>query len=322
MAKKDSRIEPKSLEEFNATMKLFAEEMGTNVEMITREQIRLMCRDAMTFTPPMPKGGGRGLSPGAKKAGDNKLGNDVRRIFIPMDQPVRGKAVFLRQIIAAVKGTGPSGKSWMDFIHLQPTEDKIKGLSPVLRKIMQDQDPRRAFAKASNYLNKARADGSVRPLKGPNSDLPSIHDNYKNKVGGRWPKRAPIGGPQYMVGTALQLEAYIAERQHRVGRVKAGWAMAQSLVPLPVNKRGKPYNRGVYDAPWVDANRSSMGQFTATRSSQNVAMTITNLIGNINAVADEADTRNIVYGNRVKQMEASILERTNPTVYYANKGKK
>jgi len=322
MAKEGTRIDPKSLADFNATMKRFAKALKMDVEMITREQIRLMCRDAMTFTPPMPKGGGRGLSVGAHKAGMNKTGNDIRRIFIPMDAPEKGKKVFLRQVINAVHGNGPSGRSWMDFIALQVTENKIKGLSPVLRKIMQDTDPRRASQKASNYLNKARADGSIRPVEGPTSDLRSIHERYKNAVNGRWKKNAPIGGPQYMVGTTLFLNAYIAERQAKVGRVKAGWAMAQSLVPLPVNKRGAPYNRGAYDAPWVDANRSPVGQFSAMRTGGKVSMEVVNIIGNINAVADEADTKNIVYGNRVKQMQSAIDNHIKPTIEDANRGAK
>jgi len=37
-------------------------------------------------------------------------------------------------------------------------------------------------------------------------------------------------------------------------------------------------------------------------------MSVTNLIGNINNVSTEAGTENIVYGNRVKQIRASVLQ--------------
>jgi hypothetical protein len=174
-------IEPASLADFNAALKHFAEEVKGDMEMITREQIRLMCRDAMTFTPPMPKGGGRGLSSAAHKAGMNKLGNDVKRIFIPEDAPVKGRAVFLRQIINAVKG---NDTQTFYELHSDVTESRINSLSPVMRKIMEDTNWKRAQEKAKNYLSKANIFGRVTPVAGVTSDPGSIHDKYKKAVGG------------------------------------------------------------------------------------------------------------------------------------------
>ena len=321
MAEKSTRIEPKSKADFDKAISVFAERVKVEVSIITNEQMRLMLRDAMIFTPPMLKGGGQGLSPKALTAGMGKLSKDVKRIFIPMDQGVRSKGVFLRQVINAVQGTGPSGRSWMDFIALQPTEKNIKGLSPVMRKIMQDSDTRRAYAKAQNYLSKARADGSIRPILGPTNDLKDIHDKYKTKVGGRWKKNAPVGGPQYMVGTALYLQAYIAERQLKVGYTKAGWATALRMIPPLISSKGNARNVGVYDAPWVDRNRSPMGQFFMSQTPTGTSMTATNLIGNINNVATDANMVNIVYGNRVKQIYATVDARTKDHADRANRKK-
>jgi hypothetical protein len=322
MAKKSSPIDPKSKADFDAAIDQFAKDVRVDVSIITNEQMRLMLRDAMTFTPPMPAGGGRGLSVAAHKAGMGKLAKDVKRIFIPMDQPRRSKGIFLRKVINAVQGTGPSGRSWMDFIALQPTEKNINGLSPVMRKIMQDTDTRRAFAKAQNYLNKARADGSMRPIEGPTKDLRGIHDKYKVKVGGRWPKNAPVGGPQYMVGTQALLQAYIENRQLKVGYTKAAWATALRLIPPLISSKGKARNYGVYDAHWVDRNMTAMGQFSMSKTPTGTSMTATNLIGNINNVATEANTVNLVYGNRVKQIAnnpESIKARLAETVERANR---
>ena len=316
---REGGIDPKSRADFDAAIAQFAKDVGVERDIITNEQMRLMLRDAMTFTPPMPKGGGRGLSVAAHKAGMGKLAKDVKRIFVPMDQGIRSKGVFLRQVINAVQGTGPSGRSWMDFIALQPTEKNIKGLSPVMRKIMQDSDTRRAYAKAQNYLSKARADGSIRPILGPTNDLKEIHDKYKKKVGGRWPKNAPVGGPQYMVKTLLELQAYIAKRQLKVGYTKAAWATSLRLIPPLISSKGKARNLGVYDAPWVDANRSAMGQFSMTKTPTTTSMTATNLIGNINNVATDAGMENLVYGNRVKQIQATLPGRLRDATARANR---
>jgi hypothetical protein len=318
MAKDRPPIKPASRAEFVAAMKKFADDANAELEMIEREQARLMLRDAMTFSPPMPKGGGQGLSKAAWKAGKGRLAKDVRRIFIPMDEAKRGRPVFLRQVISSLR----SGKWYSDLMHLQQMEPNIKSMSPVLRKIIQDQDPRRSEQKAKNYLSKARADGSFRLIEGPTNDLRGIHDKYKGKVGGRWPKNAPVGGPQYMVNSSDALNAYIAERQLKVGYVKAGYADALARVPMPTTKSGLERNYGAYDAPWVDANNAGYGTYAVTKLRGKVMAVIGNNIGNVNGVADESDVKNIVYGNRVANLEVALQRRRDQLVERANKRRK
>jgi hypothetical protein len=319
MAKKSSPIDPKSKADFDAAIDQFAKDVRVDVSIITNEQMRLMLRDAMTFTPPMPAGGGRGLSVAAWKAGKNKLGSDVRRIFIPQDQPRRGMPVLLRQVINMVKGNDRQG-----YLALSQNinQQMVKGMSPIMRKILEDTDWQRSFKKAQNYLSKANIFGNIKAIAGMTSDLEGIHNSYKAKVNGRWPKKAPIGGPQYMVSSALQLEAYITTRQLKVGRVKAGYAAALRLIPPLISSKGKARNYGAYDAPWVDTNRSAMGQFSMSQTATGTTMTATNMIGNINNVATDAGTENIVYGNRVKQITnnpLSIKARLAETVERANR---
>jgi hypothetical protein len=313
-------IDPKSKADFDAAIAQFAKDVKVHVSVITNEQMRLMLRDAMTFTPPLLKGGGQGLSPKALTAGMGKLAKDVKRIFIPMDDNRRAKPVFLRQVIASIR----NNKWFSELNNFKQIEPTISSLSPVMRKIIQDSDPRRAELKAKNYLNKASADGSVRPILGPTNDYRNIHDKYKGKVGGRWPKNAPVGGPQYMVGTATALQAYIEQRQLKVGYTKAAYATALRMIPPLISSKGNARNYGVYDAPWVDRNRSPMGQFTMSQTPTGTSMTATNLIGNINNVATEANTVNLVYGNRVKQIAQnpeSIKARLRESVDRANRKK-
>ena len=309
-------IDPASLADFNAAMRHFAEEVKADMEITTREQIRLMCRDAMTFTPPMPAGGGRGLSSAAHKAGMGKTAKDIKRIFIPADSPKKGMPVLLRRVINSVRGD--DRQAFME-IYGNFDSGKARSISPVMRKILEDTSWERSFKKAKNYLNKANIFGQIRAIEGQTNDLRGIHDKYKNAVNGRWKRNQPVGGPQYMVGSVQQLQSYIAERQAKVGRVKAGWASVMEQVPKPVNKKGVERNYGVYNAPWVDANkRSAQGVFVAARSPGRVSMAVTNFIGNINNISDDAGTENIVYGNRVKQIRAAVLARLEKTIQQAN----
>lgn len=321
MAKKsNAAIDPKSLLDFTMALDEFTKQVDGDLEMIGREQMRLMCRDAMTFTPPMPKGGGRGLLDAARRAGANKLGNDVKRIFIAQDDPVRGRPVFLRKIINAVRTRDTSS---FFQLHQDVTESKIKALSPVMRKIMEDTNWERAQAKAKNYLNKSVVRENLRASSNFTKDLRPIHDQAKGAVGGRWPKNAKYKGPQYLVDTTSALNAYIQDRQTKVGRVKAGWASAMRQIPRSVNKKGKEKNSGVYNAPWVDANiRSAQGIFSQSLTKGRVSMTIQNMIGNINNVANGANTENIVYGNRVRQLNATVQARIRDAIERANRRKK
>lgn len=321
MAKKsNAAIDPKSLLDFTMALDEFTKQVDGDLEMIGREQMRLMCRDAMTFTPPMPKGGGRGLLDAARRAGANKLGNDVKRIFIAQDDPVRGRPVFLRKIINAVRTRDTSS---FFQLHQDVTESKIKALSPVMRKIMEDTNWERAQAKARNYLNKTVVRENLRASTNFTRDLRPIHDQAKGAVGGRWPKNAKYKGPQYLVDTNSALNAYIQDRQTKVGRVKAGWASAMRQIPRSVNKKGKEKNSGVYNAPWVDANiRSAQGIFSQSLTKGRVSMTIQNMIGNINNVAKGANTENIVYGNRVRQLNATVQARIRDAIERANRRKK
>jgi len=314
-------IDPASLADFNAAIRHFTEEIKADVEMVAREQIRLMCRDAMTFTPPMPKGGGRGLTAAAHKAGMNKLGNDVRRIFVPADSPKKGMPVILRQVINSVRSNDMQG--FRAIYDHKSTLSRVSRLSPVMRRIMEDTSYTRAFAKAQNYLAKANIFGQIRPLAGTTDNPRPIHDKYKNAVGGRWKRNQGVGGPQYFIPTQQMLESYIAERQLKVGRVKAVWGAVMQQVPKPVTKKGVERNFGVYNAPWVDANKTaSNGVYSASRSPGSVSMTVMSFIGNINRISDEAGTENIVYGNRVKQIRAAVLARLEKTIAQANNRKK
>ena len=320
MAKKsNAAIDPKSLLDFTMALDEFTKQVGGDLEMIGREQMRLMCRDAMTFTPPMPKGGGRGLIDAARRAGANKLGNDVKRIFIAQDDPVRGRPVFLRKIINAVRTRDTSS---FFQLHQDVTESKIKALSPVMRAIMEDVNWQRAQAKARNYLNKTVVRENLRASSNFTRDLRPIHDQAKGAVGGRWPKNAKYKGPQYLVDTTSALNAYIQDRQLKVGRVKAGWAASLRQIPRSINSKGKEKNSGVYDAPWVDANiRSAQGIFSQSVTKNRVSMTIQNLIGNINNVAKDAGTENIVYGNRVRQIKDTVQARMRDAIERANRKK-
>jgi hypothetical protein len=64
-----------------------------------------------------------------------------------------------------------------------------------------------------------------------------------------------------------------------------------------------------------------MGQFTMLKTGSRVMMEAINMIGNINNVATDAGTANIVYGNRVKQITGTVEARKQAAIKRANRRK-
>jgi hypothetical protein len=64
-----------------------------------------------------------------------------------------------------------------------------------------------------------------------------------------------------------------------------------------------------------------MGLFSMNQTPTGTSMDATNLIGNINNVATDAGMENIVYGNRVKQIKATVQSRLDDKIERANRKK-
>ena len=137
-----------------------------------------------------------------------------------------------------------------------------------------------------------------------------VHETFKKRFGGRIVKN---GGPgiEFWNRTVVKdqvLEAYIKERIKMVGRIKAGWVDTLNKLPKPKFKMGSRSraNAGRSQIPlWIKRHAKSDGYVQMSRrevSELVFELTLGNRIGDLDFVATDADTKNLVYGNRVKQM--------------------
>ena len=313
-------IEPKSLAQFVEACRQFA--AGTKITMrdAVLEQAMLACQDAANFTPPLAKGGGKGLSPGAKKAGMNAVAGDISKIFVAAnDSSARGVAGNLVNQLAFSVKTG-------DFGTFQRLTDggKLTGMlgqRSVLAKIAADANKQRAFAKAKNFLARANPIKSEYGTQGFVRDLRPIHDQIKGRFGGRIKRGQRAVTTKLLVQDKSELKEYIERRQRMVGAVKSGWAKALAGLPRPKDMNGQQGEPGaeLRKAAWITSHSSVAGT-NRTNFTDNVCeVTVTNLIGNINGIADEAGVLGLVYGNRVKQMPAMIRYRMRKPINKFNK---
>jgi hypothetical protein len=118
-----------------------------------------------------------------------------------------------------------------------------------------------------------------------------------------------------------ELKEYIQRRQAMVGAIKSGWAKALAGLPRPKDMNGQQGEPGAQlrKASWITSHSGVPGTNISTFTDKIAEVSVTNTLGNINGIADEAGVLGLVYGNRVKQMPAMIRYRMNKPVNKFNR---
>ena len=282
------------------------------------EQAALACQDAATFTPPLPRGGGRGLSKSADTAGNEAVAGDIRKLYVAAnDRNSSSAAALLTNQLAYATKT--NDRSLFDKVIGKGTMQALKGLSPIMRKIANDQNYDRAFQKAKNYFNTTNpirteyGQGFVQELRPP-------HNRIKAKFGGRIGKNVRPTKLKMLVESKGDLSAYIKERQQMVGLIKSGWASALRSLPKPViNGVPKDFGVALLKVAWINRHSSVLGKNTLIANESIVELTVTNTKGNVNNIALDARVLPLVYGNRVKQMIARFKNHFDNAIKLSNR---
>ena len=311
-------LSPKSQAEFMAAIRQFASDSKQTLVDACLEQGALACQDAATFTPPLPKGGGRGLSVAAKKAGENAVAGDIKKLFVASNDrdSSSASALLTNQLAYATKA---NDLSLFNKIMNKGSLQSLRGISPIMRKISLDQDRTRAFQKAKNYFNTTNpiitdyGQGFVQELRSP-------HNRIKAKFGGRIGKNVRPVRLKMLVDSKSELTQYIKDRQQMVGMIKAGWASALSSLPKPIIN-GVPKNFGtqLLGVVWINRHNQVQGKHDLVATDKSVKLTIINTEGNINGIAVDADILGLVYANRIKQMKGRFEKLMNNAVQRFNK---
>jgi hypothetical protein len=299
-------IKQKSYEDFTKALKRFAKKSKQTLRDATLEQAALACQDAATFTPPLVKGGGKGLSKAAELAGEGAVAGDIKKIFVAAnDRQSRNAANVLAMNMAYA--TRNNDVAMFDKLIRSGSMKALKGLSPIMQKIANDMDYERAFKKAKNYLNRTQIVLSDYGTIGFVFNLRPVHDEIKAKYGGRFGKKVKPVKKKLLVETQAEIKEYIRERQMKVGRIKSGWAMALRSLPKPmINGVEKNFGTDLLQTPWIVRHTSVDGRNSHSFSDKFAQVTVTNSLGNINGIADQANVLGLVLGNRVKQMRRRV----------------
>lgn len=305
-------INPRDLNNFRSALMRFAAETGQTIRDACLEQAALACQDAATFTPPLPKGGGKGLSKAAQTAGDNAVAGDIHKLYVAANDrnSNSASALLTNQLAYATK---TNNRGLFDNIIGKGTLEALKGLSPIMRKIANDQNHDRAFQKAKNYFNTTNpirteyGQGFIQELRPP-------HNRIKEKFGGRIGKNVRPTKVKMLVESKGELANYIKERQAMVGYIKAGWASALRTLPSPkINGVEKNFGTDLLSVAWINRHSSNgLGMSKVVSTDSRADVLVRNIRGNVNDIAVDAGVMPLVIANRTKQMLARLKHLMGP----------
>jgi hypothetical protein len=261
----------------------------------------------MTFTPPIAKEGGQGMKPIAEKTGKGAVKRDIGTIAVAIDDRKASKFMFFR----AVCNTLYAGDRGQFTSLMKKYAGKAEMSNNVFYKIAADSDQNRAFNKAKNLFSKYVPRHSDYGTDHIVQDIDAIHERIIKTKNGRIVRN---GGPgfnwlnKYLVQSKANLQAYIKKKQADVGKLKAGWAGAMRSLPKLNGKKSDFYGK-IRPPKWITKHISSTGYAVASiNNSTSMSVLVGNSIGDNDNVATDADAPNMVYGNRVKQMEKEVRD--------------
>jgi hypothetical protein len=298
------KIDPKSFEDFQRAVEEFAKGLNTGTHDVAIRQAHLICIDAMNFTPPMSKGGGGGLSINAKQTGEGAVKADVNSIAVSANKRSAAFLMYRKLGDAAFR----NDRSYFDRV-INTSNKVLKTVrNSIMVKIANDPNHERAFKKARNLFARAiPQSGTDSMSQNYYSDITNQHQRLKTKANGRniRKKQSQMNWlNKYVTTDQSVIDREIKRSQLQVGALKAGWFKAKSLIPKMLGKAVK--NPGGTIPAWVRRHGAPNGLTNYSYNERTLNLNITNLIGDNNNVATDAGTKNIVYGNRVKQMPAEL----------------
>jgi hypothetical protein len=299
------KIDPKSFEEFQRACEEFAKGLGVDTHDVAIRQAHLICIDAMKFTPPMAKSGGDGLSGNAKDMGDGAVKADVNSIAVSANKRSAAFLMYRKLGDAAFR----NDRSYFDRV-LNNSNKVLKTVrNSIMVKIANDPDHERAFKKSRNLFARAIPQSNTDNLSQTYySDIKDQHMRLKSKYDGRnirKKQRRMDWLNKYVTTDQSVIDKEITRSKLQVGALKAGWYKAKQRIPKMKGKNVK--NPGSeYIGSWIKRHSAATGLTNYSYNEKTLSLSLVNLIGNNNNVATTAGTKNIVYGNRVKQMPAEL----------------
>lgn len=281
------------------------------------EQSALACRDAAMFTPPLVKGGGRGLDVAAQKAGEKAIERDVGKVVVAQTGGTKNsqKARLIKRL-GSLALNNNSVLFWRLASKGHAVLSGNQFISRMLSGTSNGFGTEWGFQKLRNYFNRI---GTKVSNEMANSaylqDVEEISSKYRpiyNRTGGRLYKNGRnVSGVNWMYKSIAEnksdIETFVEMRKRTVGAIKSGWSMALRSLPRPeINGVAKDFGVDLLKATWISKHRSVSGYNFVNFTDKSAHVSVINYNGNVNGIATQANVLELVYGNRIKQMPGRV----------------
>jgi hypothetical protein len=189
----------------------YAQIVGKETSEAVKQFARVACVNLATSTQPF------GSSKDARGPGERAVETDISKVFYtPQDG---GFANTLKEIVASSERSEASKQKFGTRIDGYIQSNNLAAITKLARD----------FGWKGTLFDEID---------------PALHQNARRAPRGRVPKRR--GAMHMIIGGNESLAKYKAERMHKVGLTKAGWAKCATLIPL---KRASSPTRGI--PQWV-----------------------------------------------------------------------
>jgi hypothetical protein len=299
------KIDPKSLEEFQKALNDFTTQLGKDFQDEAIHQGHLLCVDAMRFTPPMDRSGGKGLSKSAEKWGQYAVKGDINSLAISANK--RSAAFLMYRKLGDATFRNDQSSFYRVLNNSKKSVSNLK--NTIMIKIAQDPNHERAFKKARNLFGKTTMQTTTDGLYDKiYDDIAPIHRKALSKYNNR-SIRKKTGSGMTWINKAVTSDQSVIDKEYKhnilsIGRLKAGWYKAKLALPKYKGKQIK--DSGDRIPAWIIRHTAQTGICNFTLNDKNVSLKVINTIGNNNNVATDANTKSIVYGERVKMMNLNL----------------
>lgn len=284
---------------FNRALTAFAQEVGFTIEYAALREAALMCRDAITFTPPYADGGGKGETKQAELQGKRAVQRDLNDLFVAKNSPKRvAGGMLINDIAAAARNRDFAGFS----LAMKAAKDKSLNFdSVIVNAITRDDDMLRAYRKAQNFFNKT----DLRRGVGVVDDLAPIHKRYKYTSRQGKTKIIKHQGNylgKFLVKSQSELNRYIKSQQDMVGKLKSGWWNVMQTLPKP-KKKGVDQTFGRKGVAGYVKKFHGNNFHTIYKTDKAVMLRFGNMIGNAGEKATKNNVLGLVYNTAILRME-------------------
>jgi hypothetical protein len=274
------------------------------MEYASLREAALMCRDAITFTPPFALGGGKGETKQAELIGKAAVARDLNTLFVAVNDKKRSAAaIHLSNMASAARMRRMS-----DFIIAQKAarDSGISFDSNIVNKIVRDADETRAYQKATNYFNTSQ----VSPNSKPVDNLEPIHQRFKyvNRRGKtRIVKYQGDYHGRFLVTSKSILNQYIKSQQQMVGKLKSGWWNTLMALPKP-QKKGVDQNYGRKGVASYVKRFSGNAIVYANSTPTKVNILFGNAIGDNDNKASSNNVKGLMYSAAILRMQRDLQQ--------------